>query len=319
MKKQMPDVVYHYCSLDTFKLIIENSTLRMTNIIKSNDLSEITFCIDEFIDAFRKAFSIVKVRNTDPAFCAFADSVDINKLIETSIKNVSLTYYVTCFSQAKDLLSQWRGYANDGQGVAIGFYTAPFVECADRQSWKFLPIYYDMEQIKDDLTNYIVERFMRPTTWKSRKPKISDYENVAITITSAMIYNAVFYKNPAFSEEQEYRLVYYPFGLIRNLLVSHKSKDMAANQLFYDRMYDTLMAQGTATHFTRSPVSFFVRKNSLVSYVDINFNEIKSHFISNIVLGPKAQMNDLDLRLFLLSNGYDISKIEITDSASTYR
>ena len=68
-----------------------------------------------------------------------------------------------------------------------------------------------------------------------------DYENVALTITSAMIYNAVFYKNSAFSEEQEYRFVYYPFGLIRNLLVSHKSKDMAANQLFYDRMHDTLM------------------------------------------------------------------------------
>ena len=30
-------------------------------------------------------------------------------------------YYVTCFSYQNDLLSQWRGYADDGRGAAIGF------------------------------------------------------------------------------------------------------------------------------------------------------------------------------------------------------
>ncbi|WP_416152053.1 DUF2971 domain-containing protein [Pseudomonas sp. Bout1] len=27
----------------------------------------------------------------------------------------------TCFSKAGDVLSQWRAYADDGQGYAIGF------------------------------------------------------------------------------------------------------------------------------------------------------------------------------------------------------
>ena len=29
--------------------------------------------------------------------------------------------YVCCFSEEKDLLSQWRGYGSDGNGIAIGF------------------------------------------------------------------------------------------------------------------------------------------------------------------------------------------------------
>lgn len=29
--------------------------------------------------------------------------------------------YVACFSERKDCLSQWRGYADDRQGISIGF------------------------------------------------------------------------------------------------------------------------------------------------------------------------------------------------------
>jgi len=29
--------------------------------------------------------------------------------------------YIACFSEKGDLLSQWRAYADDGEGVAIGF------------------------------------------------------------------------------------------------------------------------------------------------------------------------------------------------------
>lgn len=33
----------------------------------------------------------------------------------------TVVLYAACFSEEKDLLSQWRGYANNGAGVAIGF------------------------------------------------------------------------------------------------------------------------------------------------------------------------------------------------------
>lgn len=48
-------VIYHYCSLDSFISIIKNSTLRLTNISKSNDNSEITYCMDCFQTALLSA------------------------------------------------------------------------------------------------------------------------------------------------------------------------------------------------------------------------------------------------------------------------
>lgn len=316
---EIPNIVYHYCSIPTFMEIIKNSTLRMTNIVKSNDFSEITFCIDEFTSAFHQAFIQLKRIHTDPAFFEFAANVDIDKIVQSSIGNVSLTYYVTCFSMACDLLSQWRGYADDGQGVSIGFYSWPFLPFKHLSSWEFGLTYYNMANKKIDLKDEIIEKLCWPIKQDGKCPKISDYENITASIIDAMIHEAVFFKNPAFSEEQEVRLVYYPFGQIRNLLVRYKLKDMATNHLYYDRMDDALIIPNNVNKFVREPVSFLKRGNSIVSYIDINFKSIKDRIIAEIILGPKTSLNDLDFRLFLISNGYDISKINISQSKASYR
>lgn len=44
-KTKRPELVYHYCSLETFYAIIQNSTIRMTNISKSNDSKEIKYIL----------------------------------------------------------------------------------------------------------------------------------------------------------------------------------------------------------------------------------------------------------------------------------
>lgn len=41
--------VYHYCSLDTFFAIFSNSTIRLSNISKSNDTEEITYLFPKII------------------------------------------------------------------------------------------------------------------------------------------------------------------------------------------------------------------------------------------------------------------------------
>ena len=40
-----PKTVYHYCSLETFFAIFSNSTIRLSNISKSNDSEEITYLL----------------------------------------------------------------------------------------------------------------------------------------------------------------------------------------------------------------------------------------------------------------------------------
>lgn len=43
-----------------------------------------------------------------------------NKVM-TSISQGDIATFVICFSENGDLLSQWRGYADNGRGVTIGF------------------------------------------------------------------------------------------------------------------------------------------------------------------------------------------------------
>ncbi len=51
---------------------------------------------------------------------------------------------------------------------------------------------------------------------------------------------AVFYKNATFAEEDEYRLVFYPFGKTSNLKIQNKSKDVTSYQMYFDRTYNIM-------------------------------------------------------------------------------
>jgi|GEM_PF-4558792 len=49
--------IYHYCTSETFKTILENKTLKFSDIVKSNDYKEIIYLWDkyyEYIDKIAK-------------------------------------------------------------------------------------------------------------------------------------------------------------------------------------------------------------------------------------------------------------------------
>lgn len=315
----IPRVAYHYCSLETFMKIIDGSKLRMTNIIKSNDISEVTFCIDKYIAAADEALDRARELITNRAFTAFSHSLDMSKLIEDSIRNKLHTYYVTCFSTEPDLLSQWRGYADNGNGVALGFKMNYFTEHCQKANYRLAPVVYTGPETMENVTTHMLERLLHPSKRTGRHTTIVDYENVVNTMIDLMIHNAVLYKNPAFVEEHEIRFVYYPFGYIRNLQLRNRKSETAENQLFYDWMNDKAQFSHQIGHLVRKPLSFFQRGSTIMSYFDIDFSAAKKEIIAEIVIGPKAEINDIDLRLFLITHGCDLSKIKITTSSATYR
>ena len=125
MELKVPNKVYHYCSLDTFCKIINNKSLRMTNIQKSNDKLEIRYCYKSFKDTFIKACNDYS-KNKEYEIAEVFNRIDFEYLLSKSILNESLIYYAVCFSEDNDLLSQWRAYSDNGKGVAIGFNTECF-------------------------------------------------------------------------------------------------------------------------------------------------------------------------------------------------
>lgn len=124
--------------------------------------------------------------------------------------------------------------------MAIGFYARNFIKAKDLKNIKYNKITYDMQSVKEELHEYIIRKLKVAHVYAEKNSLPFSYVTAINDVISGMIYNAIFYKNPAFLEEHEWRIVFYPFGNIRNLLIDHKSKDMSSYQLFYDRMHEPI-------------------------------------------------------------------------------
>lgn len=120
-----PELVYHYCSLESFYLIIRNKTLRLSDITKSNDSMELMLPKDDIVYILEDAYENVETQYLKK----FMTVEEFRKHVKDNMNNYfndklrNSIFFVMCFSgtQSGDLLSQWRGYADDGRGVAIGF------------------------------------------------------------------------------------------------------------------------------------------------------------------------------------------------------
>ena len=116
-------IVYHYCSLESLNSILKNRSLRLTNILKSNDSMEISWICRYYDAEFKRAYE-----NASDLFRSKISSERLMgyvKLFTDEFFNenhADFRYYVTCFSYQNDLLSQWRGYSGDGRGAAIWMY-----------------------------------------------------------------------------------------------------------------------------------------------------------------------------------------------------
>ncbi len=112
--------------------------------------------------------------------------------------------YICCFCEADNLLSQWRGYAENGGGVSIEFDPAGFTaftgpDCAFglMRLWK---VFYEPGQQKKiirDCINY------------SGRPLESDDDRVRHVVDAIQFFMPTFKKSD-FREEQERRLIFTP-------------------------------------------------------------------------------------------------------------
>ena len=320
MGKSIPKTVYHYCDMNAFYSIIRSSSLRMSNISKSNDYAEISYCFEAFNKALMNAcHDYASEYIQDEETIEFFEHINYDLLVSRAVRNNSLIYYAVCFSSEYDRLSQWCEYANDGKGVAIGFDTIHMLNAKEYTHIKFDRINYNVLSDEYYLYNHIKEKLVQIKNGNSKKTNYSEYENAINGFVSGMVYNAVFYKNPAFKEEKEWRLVYYPFGRIRNLVSPDLVKEPYENQIFYDRMKEDFEYEKNYYGLKRGKIEFKNKENMLISYIDLNYDKIKKSLIKEIIIGPKSKADDRDLRLFLLSNGYNLDNITIRKSSASYR
>ncbi len=313
MSRQI-ETVYHYCSVESFYGIISNSTLRLSDIDKSNDYMERKwlqrFILETALEEYEKkpfSFSFIDEERE------YSGRDAVSELIGYELKSTGQHWYddfityAICFSQQSDSLSQWRGYADDGNGVCIGFrpdkLREKLVDLSDTKeelhTFQFQPIRYTEQEQKDMIRPYI--RSILDITVDLLKQKEQPKGEI-IKLFRAINGQSAFCKNPAFDEEQEWRLaVNFPLPTINAPEKFEKrSQRVAQNDLF-------------------SRIKTIVVGKTIKSYVELNLQNVGMDALTSIRLGPKCKLSKNDIKLFLYSEGLYLPDQNILTSAATYR
>lgn len=305
-------LIYHYCSMETFNKIIKNKTLRLSDITKSNDSQEKLWIYNNLEKAMENAFKSMHL-TIKPQ-----DSDGIGSYISTTKKELDEVIHqeslVVCFSKKGDLLSQWRGYANDGCGFAIGFDKMRLEEYLNRdERFEISPVEYDDEKQIRMLASDIrmafwdyVEEMNLPIEFvpglKGIEADYSPHQNIIYDDYDAISSNMVSYfdfssclmKSGDFREEDEVRIVFS----------SQFSSSMEAG---YE--VDTKI-KGT-TKLALGKIDYRVKDTKLVPFVEMDFSKaITDGIIKEVVIGPKADVRIEEMYTYLWHHGFEHIKVK---------
>lgn len=207
------ETLYHYTDLRGLKGILEAGQIWFTDVRHLNDPSELTHGINMARDVARHIATGADGR-VQLFLDYFLDLFRYDNFAPT------LQFFIACFSRARDDLGQWRAYADNGRGVAIGFSPSLFA-VADApppgQLPEFVgPVRYSIadvcgrhEACLDEAAAIFLSTSNANADLLANKivgiPFIDQF--VREIIASPMIWNCLTSKHPAYEHEQEVRLV----------------------------------------------------------------------------------------------------------------
>ncbi len=278
MATRIPTTLYHYCSIESFYHIALSKSIWLCNSSQMNDAHE-NIWIENYFPIVKQQFAGAKYRSLlKDSFNMFKWNTD--------------PPYIFCLSAVKDLLSQWRAYSQDGEGVAIGFSTkslkmeneVPGRNVYAEKTFGLLKVEYKGNKQKKKVVD-LCEAVKVQFDSKVKDKKIYASMDLAFTLVDW----SMIFKNPGFNEEKEWRIVHTPLG--------HS----------YDVPLDRL-----------SELKFRLNRGRILTYFDYHFgDDFNSNLIKEIVLGPRCKMTEHEVRQFLTSNG--LINTRITVSKSSYR
>jgi hypothetical protein len=205
---QRPTVLYHYTNAAGLVGMLQSQRLWATNSRFMNDPTEVEYAAN----MIREALNAEK-DHRDPGLFRNVRR-DLNECLhvyENENEN-----YLTCFCKNGDLLSQWRGYGAVGGGYAIGFdarYLGPIVFPPDHPQPVLRRVLYDQKLQRRLIRKWLAVAF----DWEGvrrrgtrRAPGQLQTDDVRWKYLIWFVSECLrCFKNPAYEEEQEWRVVQY--------------------------------------------------------------------------------------------------------------
>jgi DUF2971 family protein len=179
------ELIYHYCYPETFVHIITSRAMWHTAYNVLNDSTEREWGYS----VFAKATKQLQGEGAD----RFIERVES---IVRAVNSYSLAM-ISCYSLDADVLSQWRAYADNGRGFAIGFLPS----LMQMPAKKLRVLYEEEAQIGEMFGNLKhVFEYEKSIGFKFDDEFQAHWANVGLDLCA--------YKNPAFKEEKEIRFVH---------------------------------------------------------------------------------------------------------------
>lgn len=268
-----PGLLYHYCSMSTLLAIIESGSLRLSSISHMSDQMEHRW--------FRKICKDIldELASSQPQPKDFLNQqmLSLDPLNQPGLPLL----FCCCFSAVRDRLSQWRAYADNGTGVAIGFNPTHLCPREGFDNLWLTQVIYSKSKQRV-VARKLVERIRRPFEKSGQTGK---------DLTATYI-EAGRHKNAAYSEEKEWRLLHYPYP----------------------------QKSGSDFGKSISKPGFCVSGRMLVPFVALRFDSNHSESpISEIVFGPNNPLkeNKLSVKMLFERFGWPVPKM--TQSKATDR
>lgn len=272
--------IYHYCSIESFKKIIQNKTLKFTDIIKSNDKAEIVYL-------WEKYYKYINDTSKNNAATS-ALKYEIRNQLEQTV------FLVLCFTKEPDALHMWNRYADSG--VCIGF------DYDVLKKWSRKICYYN--PLSGQLQN-------GATCTELMEVEYYDCQNIeeyvahqcqgVEFVTDAfqkVFLKAPFVKSDFWKMEEEIRMVIkiFMFNTDSNIL------EYVDNEHF--SKVDVKLESGANKNFPH------------VIYATIPFPDT---MLTSITIGPNCGLTENDIRQILYINGLGNASININRSRGSSR
>ncbi|MFM0095178.1 DUF2971 domain-containing protein [Paraburkholderia nemoris] len=290
-KPQSDQRLYHYCSAESFRAILESDRLRFSDINMLNDATEYRWGYSIFEEAATRLIKRAGVPEAVPQMeIAFFDAVD-----DILSKGQQIAHpFISCLSLDANSLDQWRKYADDGRGYAIGFLASSL----QGMPISLLEVSYDREvQVKEMMVALIAVHS------RSSPPELPLQGEAAQDAALIAAYMTAF-KHSSFASEREVRCLH--------AISLERIKD---NFRFVDPKNGAGTDNGAAFD---NKVAFTTRDGALTAHVDLPFTASDGSCpIVEVATGPKNPTVMGNVFLFLGSRGH--SEVAVRPSGLPYR
>lgn len=275
-------ILYHYTSIESMVAIFQSRRIRLSSASTMNDTSEGEWLLDRLLEI-----------DTQERLAGRERSLDEEKtramLLRLAFREGAPQAYLASFSEKGDLLSQWRAYARDGEGVAIGFDpndgrlpvvdAPPHTNAGPALACTLNRVTYGSAHLVaalDELIQATVPGGVNPEGFFGLQMQLSGLRWLV--------------KNPAFQEEHEWRIVNLPLQFIGDVGGGNTS-------------IGALGARG-----------YRQAGSQLVSFYEMPYEPAA---VTDLVLGPGCSIHDHELALLL--HDCDLTHVRVRRSEATYR